>query len=144
MLKNSSFSITIFTRFSIDFLYIFQYCFNRFEIPWGKRETSKIVLPSRRNANPARCRHEKIQQNHVKIIMIFNIYFWLDFVTILVRFWNPKSIIETFFKCFFETETQLEQKSKKKQKISKDCWKKPSKCLSRASRSEKAPPRLRS
>ena len=50
--------------------------------------------------------------------MFFNIYFWLDFVTILVRFWNPKSIILRAFLSVFSKPKRNSNKNLKKNKKS--------------------------
>ena len=50
--------------------------------------------------------------------MIFNIYFWLDFVTILVQFWNPKSIILRAFLSVFSKPKRNSNKNLKKNKKS--------------------------
>ena len=75
MFQNNMFSNTIF----VDFLWLrppkMRSRSNIFWIFFENIDFVKIVLPSRRNANFSRFKHENNQQHHVEVDMFFNIVF---------------------------------------------------------------------
>ena len=114
MLKSKSFLDSIFEGFGSRFERVFGKFFEAKTHDNCKNmllaKTSKIVLPSRRNANFQEIENRKNEKHQAKINDKSRVFWNIDFDWILGRFWkgleNSKPLLFALFSAFFDANFQ--------------------------------------